>query len=193
MADVDVGDGPTEREARSVQIQLLGRFQVVVDDLVVPTWTRKHPAHLVKLLALQPHHRMHREQVLDLLWPDDPLDTAVPKLHKAAHFARRQTGAPGAVVLRGDVVALFPDALPTVDVEDFERGATTALAAGDTELAADVVARHEGDLLPADPYEEWLAAPASTSDACASSCCGCSTAGTTCCASSRVTRRRTSP
>ena len=76
MATVDVGDGPTERGARSVQIQLLGRFQVVVDDLVVPTWTRKHPAHLVKLLALQPHHRMHREQVLDLLWPDDPLDIA---------------------------------------------------------------------------------------------------------------------
>src|SRR5215218_832069 len=159
MTDVDVGDGPTEPGGRSVQIQLLGRFQVVVGDVAVPTWTRKHPAHLVKLLALQPHHRVHREQVLDLLWPDDPLEIAVPKLHKAAHFARKQTGEPSAVVLRGDVVALFPDANATVDVEAFERGATTALATGDTGLASDVLAHHDGDLLPADPYEEWLATP----------------------------------
>src|SRR5215213_7803379 len=149
MAGVDVRDGPADGGPRRVDITLLGRFQVLVDAVPVPDWTRKHPAHLVKLLALQPHHRLHREQVLDLLWPDDPLDLAVPKLHKAAHFARKQTGEPSAVVLRGDVVALFPDATPTVDVEDFERGATTALADHDSGLAAEVLSRHDGDLLPA--------------------------------------------
>jgi DNA-binding SARP family transcriptional activator/tetratricopeptide (TPR) repeat protein len=159
MSIVDVGDAPAEGGGPRVQIQLLGRFRVVVDGAPIPLWTRKHPAHLVELLALQPHHRLHREQVLDVLWPDDPLDVAVPKLHKAAHFARKHTGAPGAIVLRGDVVALFPDATIHVDAEDFERAATAALEAGDQARAADVLERHDGDLLPDDPYEEWLAAP----------------------------------
>jgi len=159
MAGVDVRDGPADGGPRRVDITLLGRFQVLVDAVPVPDWTRKHPAHLVKLLALQPHHRLHREQVLDLLWPDDPLDVAVPKLHKAAHFARRQTGEPGAVVLRGDVVMLFPDIESAVDAEDFDRRASAALAARDTELAAEVLARHDGDLLPDDLYDEWLATP----------------------------------
>ena len=125
----------------------------------MPTWTRKHPAHLVKLLALQPHHRMHREQVLDLLWPDDPLDVAVPKLHKAAHFARKQTGAPSAVVLRGDVVALFPDATTHGRRRGLRAGGHGRARARDADAAAEVLARHDGDLLPDDPYEEWLATP----------------------------------
>jgi hypothetical protein len=44
---------------------------------------------VVKVLALAPGRRLHREQVIDLIWPGDTIAEAVPKLHKAAHFARR--------------------------------------------------------------------------------------------------------
>ena len=71
-------------------------------------WARRHAAALVKVLALAPGRRLHREQLLDLVWPDDPLDEAVPKLHKAAHFARRAIAVPSSVVLRGDSVMLCP-------------------------------------------------------------------------------------
>ncbi len=95
----------------SIRMELLGGFDVTVSGELVPAraWTRKQAATLVKLLALRPERRLHREQVLDLVWPDDPMDTAAAKLHKAAHYARKVTGHPGTIVLGGEVVQLFPD------------------------------------------------------------------------------------
>ena len=65
-------------------------------------------ARCVKILALSPRGRLHRDRVLDRLWPDATVDVALPRLHKAAHFARRALGDPAAVVLKDEVVALFP-------------------------------------------------------------------------------------
>ena len=87
-----------------VAIRLLGRFEITVNGLGVAdgNWNRRHAATLVKLLALAPGRRLHREEVLDAVWPDEDPDTAVPKLHKAAHFARRATGRDDAIVLRNE-------------------------------------------------------------------------------------------
>ena len=53
----------------AVRVRLLGGFVVSVDGAPVPPvlWTRRHAASLVKLLALSPNRRMHREQVMDAL------------------------------------------------------------------------------------------------------------------------------
>ena len=144
-----------------VRIALLGGFVMAVDGERVPSgaWSRRHAAALVKLLALRPDGRLHREQVLDLVWPDDPIESAVAKLHKAAHFARKVTGHAGTIVLRGDLVQLFPGAAVDVDVAAFERDATEALANGDVALAARALDVYRGDLLPEDPYEDWAAGP----------------------------------
>ena len=145
-----------------VEIDLLGGFAVRVDGQPVPPgeWRRRHAVALVKLLALAPRRTVHREQVVDALWPDTGLDDAAPRLHKAAHYARRALGDHRALVLAGDTVSLFPDADVIVDVERFERcarqvvdGSATAAEAG---TAADL---WTGDLLPDDPYEAWLSDP----------------------------------
>src|SRR3954453_23318507 len=74
-----------------VGIRLLGRFQVDLDGEPVPvgSWNRRSAASVVKLLALAERRRLHREQVVDALWPDSTLDSALPRLHKAAHFVRK--------------------------------------------------------------------------------------------------------
>src|SRR4051812_27087893 len=100
------------REARGcmpIHIRLMGRFEVVVDGVTVrPTaWQRRAAADLVKLLALAPSRTMHRERVLDALWPDVAVEEAAPRLHKAAHYARRALGHDDAVVLRADTVTLL--------------------------------------------------------------------------------------
>ena len=86
----------------AVAVRLLGEFTVVIDGREVSSdgFPRRSGATLVQLLALQPGHRIHREQALDALWPDSSPDDAANALHKAAHFARRATGAPDCVVLR---------------------------------------------------------------------------------------------
>ena len=151
---------PRVPAVRKVSIRLLGGFEVAVDGTAVPAarWGRRHATALVKLLALRPDRRLHREQVLDLVWPEDQIDSAAPKLHKAAHYARRAAGDPGAIVLRGEIVQLFPDADVAVDVHSFELGAADAVSRGDAALAAELVERHGGELLPDDVYEDWAAA-----------------------------------
>lgn len=114
----------------------------------------------MKLLALSPGGRLHRDRVVDALRPDLTLGLAPPRLHKDAHYARRALGDRDAIVLKGEVVALFPAASLAVDALAFE-------AAADAALAADPVPPEEclaplklaGELLPDDLGESWLDEP----------------------------------
>ena len=55
-------------------------------------WRRDRAAALVKLLAVTPQHGMHREQVMELFWPDSDPEVAGAALRKAVHFARKALG-----------------------------------------------------------------------------------------------------
>lgn len=145
-----------------VAITLLGGFRVSVDGEPVrpEAWSRRSAVALVTLLALARDRRLHREQVVDALWPDVSPADAGPRLHKAAHFARRALGeATSGVVLRGDVVTLLPDDEVEVDAVVLERRARAALEAGDAAAARAVAESWGGDLLPQDLYEPWTEAP----------------------------------
>jgi DNA-binding SARP family transcriptional activator/tetratricopeptide (TPR) repeat protein len=143
-----------------VHIKLLGGFEVTVDGVPTPAdaWTRRHAAGLVKLLALAHGRRLHREQVIDALWPDTPVEAVLPRLHKAAHYARRGVGGDEAatVVLRHDLVTLLPDAAVTVDAVEFRRRAEAAVAASSRDEAVAALKLYDGDLLPDDRYEPWI-------------------------------------
>jgi DNA-binding SARP family transcriptional activator len=104
-----------------IAVQLLGRFEIRVDERVVSAeaWRYRRGAELVKLLALSPRHRLHREQVMDMLWPDLPPEARAANLRKAAHHARRALGVDDAVVLGGEQVSLWPGAEVEVDSERF--------------------------------------------------------------------------
>jgi DNA-binding SARP family transcriptional activator len=144
--------------AAKVEISMLGGFEVRLDGRPVPAagWPRPQAATLVKLLALAPGRRMHREQLIDRLWPDLTIADAAPRLHKLAHYARRALDDDRtAVVLRSDTVALLPDADVVVDVDVFERVAEEALAARTPASAAAALERYGGTLLPEDLYETW--------------------------------------
>jgi DNA-binding SARP family transcriptional activator len=148
---------PHGAEPPSVTITVLGGFEVIVNGVptATPGWSRRSAAALVKILALAPGHRLHREQVIDLLWPGEPVATAAPRLHKAAHYARRAIGRDDAIVLRDDVVWLLPGADLTVDAVRFEQLSKKALAERDVTAARAALASYSGELLPADRYEDW--------------------------------------
>ncbi len=141
----------------AVRIRLLGEFEVQVDGTPVPSdaWTRRHAANLVKLLALAEGHRLHREQVIESLWPGLPVAEAAPRLHKAAHFARRALGRDDAVRLRNDVVLLLPTTDVVVDLEEFTGLGRRALAGEDPEVLEAALEAWTGPLLPEDRYDEW--------------------------------------
>src|SRR3954468_1453563 len=146
-----------------VHIKLLGGFEVTVDEAAVPVdaWSRRHASALVKVLALARGRRLHRDQVIDLLWPDMPAETALPRLHKAAHYARRALGTDGAasLVLRNNLVALLPDADVVVDAVRFRAEGDAALASGSVDRAVEALRLDAGPLLPEDLYEPWSEEP----------------------------------
>jgi DNA-binding SARP family transcriptional activator len=74
-----------------VRVWLLGGFRVSVGSATIPqdAWRLRKAAALVKLLALAPGHRKHREQAMDLLWPDSGRKAASNSLRTTLHTARK--------------------------------------------------------------------------------------------------------
>jgi DNA-binding SARP family transcriptional activator/tetratricopeptide (TPR) repeat protein len=146
-----------------VEIRLLGGFTVRVDGAVTAAdeWRHRQAAALVKLLALTAGARLHRERVVDALWPDATLDAALPRLHKAAHYARRTLRSSQAVVLRDEVVSLFPAATLSVDVEAFDDASASALRPEhrSVEACGAALDLYGGELLPDDLGAPWTDEP----------------------------------
>ena len=122
-------------------------------------WRRDRAAALVKLLAVTPQHRMHREQVVELFWPDSDPEVAGAGLRKAVHFARKALGNNDLLSTGGDTVALAPGADIVVDAERFEAAAIAALRMPTPETCAAAADLYRGVLLPDDLYLDWLDAP----------------------------------
>ena len=144
-----------------LRIQLLGQFCVTVNERVVPAdaWRRERAAALVKRLALAPGHRLHREQALDLFWPDLEPEAAGANLRKAVHFARRVLGEHDLLELSCEVVALATNAEIFVDTEAFDAAAKTALTSQEPQECERAAALYTGELLPDDRFVDWLDAP----------------------------------
>jgi len=144
-----------------LRITLLGGFSVGVGAEPVPdeAWRRRKPAALLKILALAPGYRVHRERLMDLLWPELELAAAGANLRKAIHQARSaldgvSLGAARLIEFQNDVVGLASDGL-IVDAASFLSALTTARRSGEADGYRSALAWYGGDLLPDDPYEEW--------------------------------------
>jgi DNA-binding SARP family transcriptional activator len=146
---------------KTCEIHLLGGFRVVVDGIAVPddAWRHRRGADLVKQLALAPGHRLHREQVMDTLWPDLPVEAAAANLRKATHFARRALGWEGSIGIDAEMLALVPGAELHSDVERFEDAAGEALRQADERACATAAELYRGELLPEDRYAPWSEEP----------------------------------
>src|SRR5262245_10664328 len=137
------------------RIELLGGFSAVVDGRPVPdgAWRLKKARELVKLLALTPQHRLHREQAMDTFWREKSPDAAANNLHQALHVARRAL-CPDAIELRDELLQL--GAGVTVDVDEFERAAVEARRAGTPAAYRAALGLYGGELLPENRYEDWV-------------------------------------
>lgn len=151
-----------ESHDAALRLTLLGGFHVRVHDRDIPAvgWQRRKAAALVKLLALAPGHRLHREQVMELLWPDHEPEQAANSLYQALHAARRtlagdEAGSDGSLILRDQVVQFAPGLATWVDVVAFEAAAAVAHRRRDPDAYRAALALYTGDLLPDDLYEPW--------------------------------------
>ncbi|MCX6020668.1 MAG: AAA family ATPase [Chloroflexi bacterium] len=107
---------------------------------------------------MQRDHSLHREQVLDALWPELDLGAAANNLHKNLFHLRNalsgEGGAGGVARLTADTLSLSPDVW--TDVDEFRRLGQQARARhSDPALYEEALVLYTGDLLPEDLYDDW--------------------------------------
>src|ERR671913_2193408 len=151
----------------TLRFWLLGGFRVSVGSQSIggQEWHLRKARSLLKLLALAPGHRLHREQAMELLWPDLHPKAALNNLHYALRVARRtlessalasSSAASRYLHLRGEQLTLCPDSPLWVDVEAFEQTAATARHAMEPAAFRAAIDLYAGELLPEDRYEHWV-------------------------------------
>ena len=150
----------------TLRIWLLGGFKVSVGSRSIgeQEWHLRKAVSLLKLLALAHGHRLHREQAMDLLWPDLEPKAALNNLNYALHVGRR-TLEPSALAgsaasrylhLQGEQLVLCLDSPLWVDAEAFEEAAVTARHALEPAAFRAAIDLYTGELLPGDRYEAWV-------------------------------------
>src|SRR5215217_3741934 len=163
--------GAVRRESEVVRIALLDGFRLWIGPRLIKEdrWRLRKARSLLKLLALASGHSLHREQVMETLWPGVGMHKAANNLHQIVRALRRAiepsalatsssaVASSGYLLLRDEQLSLCPDSPLWVDVEAFEQAATTARHAP-LEPAAFRAARdlYAGELLPQDRYEPWV-------------------------------------
>jgi predicted ATPase/DNA-binding SARP family transcriptional activator/DNA-binding CsgD family transcriptional regulator len=151
---------PMDEKRKVVRVWLLGGFRVSVGSRTIPqdAWRLRKAAALVKLLALAPGHRLHREQAMDILWPDSGRSAASNNLRKVLHTTRKVLDpAEGSRYLasEGESLVLCPEGDLWVDVDAFEEATATARRVRDPAAYRAALELYSGELLPGDRYEEW--------------------------------------
>jgi DNA-binding SARP family transcriptional activator len=147
-----------------LRVELLGGFRVERIGHPQPVvWQRRSAKTLTKLLAAHPRHSLHREEILDLLWPNVPAKSALNRFGQALHAARRAfepelLPREGSAYLRlKESVLSFETEHVVIDADHFQQLAESALGRGNEEAYESALAAYGGELLPEDRYHDWCA------------------------------------
>ncbi len=163
----------------SLEVVTLGRFAVRrhQDLLSGGNWNRRKVVDLFKLLITAEQHRLHREQIQEILWPSAADEQAASSFGKTLYLLRRALepelarGATSTYLsLDHDVLHLIPESIG-IDADRFESAVKQLQVAarnralengnaapGDPDLLNEfdrVLNLYLGDYLPEDLYEDW--------------------------------------
>ncbi len=154
--------GATARSSCRSGYSVRLRPQSRVESIEPSAWRLRKATHLVKILALIPGHRLHRDQLIDALWPEVDPDSALSSFHQALHAARRALEPERASRSSGSLLRLYQQVLSLVpsddvwiDAEAFQAAAASARNSGDIRRCLGALSLYSGDLLPEDLYESW--------------------------------------
>ncbi|QGG94430.1 AAA family ATPase [Actinomarinicola tropica] len=159
-------DPSTEPGAPTARVAVLGTFEVVATDGTVPRWTSRKARELLKILVARRGAPVPREEVMDLLWPDEDPSVLANRLSVALSTVRRSLdpgrGHPTNTFVAADGGALrLVTAHVDVDAERFLDAADEALDAvrrndpAATELLHAARRARSGPAMPDEPYASW--------------------------------------
>jgi predicted ATPase/DNA-binding SARP family transcriptional activator len=156
---------PAASVAPGLRVRTLGSFAVWRGLHPLPTgrWSHGKTGALFKLLLGAAGHRLSREQLIDLLWPEADIEQGAANLRSTVRYLREALDVPGApsyLQSSGALLVLDPAPGNTPDADwldriAFARRARTALAGTDRGACRAALALHGGEYLPEVQYEDW--------------------------------------
>jgi DNA-binding SARP family transcriptional activator len=156
-----------------VVVRCFGAFQLAVGTREVSLSSLRPKARaLLHFLSLNSGKPVHREVILDKLWPEQSPDTALHGLHVAVSALRRtlepdaKRGEAHLIVRAGDSYSFAVAAGSHVDVLEFDNAITAGNAArrrGEADDARRLLSRalslYVDELLPEDGPADWVVEP----------------------------------
>lgn len=147
----------------TLQIQLLGGFQLHLDDAPVTTVNQTRQQALLACLLLHRHAPQPRQHLAFLFWPDTSESQAHTNLRQLLYHLRRAWPTVSDFLqIDARTLQWKPEAAFTLDIMTFEQAlarAAAAMHAAQLEAARTALTQaidlYGGDLLPG-CYEEWL-------------------------------------
>jgi len=154
-----------------IQIRCFGRFELSHAGIAVQHWRRRSAERLLKVLLVN-GRRVHRDVLLDLLWPDVPSKSSIRGLRVTLHALRRAIAqvAPERAPLDliradGDTYVLNTQGL-WIDSDAFDEHYSAGLRFERLHQIDQAVreytaaeALYRDDFLVEDLYEEWTVLP----------------------------------
>lgn len=169
-------DGADRGGASLLRLYCFGRFRIVrrghEQEIPSHAFRRQKSLRLLKILAAHRGRPLHREALIELLWPDADPVLASSNLRVVLHDLRHTLepelpkGQPSSyIVSLGDLIYLDPSDGCWIDVEAFERlvrTCETLTQRGQIEAALkagrEAAALYTADYLEDEPYADWCAA-----------------------------------
>lgn len=162
-----IGQLKEQEPASDISISCLGGFTVTRHGEVVPAsaWQSRKARELLKILVCRAGRPIHREQLLELLWPDEDSSRTGNRLSVALSTVRTVLDPdhdhPSDHYVRADGDAIKLQNV-TIDVNRFLVDATAGLSLvkrGSSRAALRYLEAAElayaGDVFEEDPYAEW--------------------------------------
>ena len=162
-------------DAPILRVYTLGQFRLVADarDLDWRAWPRKQAVTLLRILVSHRGRPVHRDALLEALWPDVDPEAGLKRLKVVVHALRRglepkESGSNGSsyIVTEGEGYCLPVGAHLWVDADRFQelaQRAQEAIANGLRQEAManceDAMAVYQGDYLEEELYSDWVASP----------------------------------
>jgi len=152
-----------------IRIHTLGKFATSYRGCCLPLeqWPRKQAIQLLKLLAAHVGRPVHRERLVEHLWPDADPDAAWARLKVTVHFLRqrlRDAGFTQEAIVTADASYLLRRDCVWIDALAFEEQVREGRAHQNAGRIGEAINAYEearqlysGDYMEADLYADWCA------------------------------------
>lgn len=158
---------PKPKQAPMLEISSLGRFEIRLrGEVLAPnSFSRRKALEVLQILLLKAPSPIHRDQLMDLLWPEVESDRGNNRLHGVVHSLRRALGseAQELIVCEHGMYSIRNEEL-FVDLWEFRRLLARSRQARAQSrdlrivLLEELTSLYQGELFPSDLYSEWAVA-----------------------------------